>query len=47
VGDLNINWQVREGATPELRYVTIRVVQINPPPLLADGITVTTIIVRN
>jgi hypothetical protein len=47
VGDLNINWQVREGALPGLRYVTIRVVQINAPPLLTDGITVTTIIVRN
>jgi len=47
VGDLNINWQVRQGATPELRYVTIRVVQYNAPALLADGITVTTIIVRN
>ena len=45
-GDLNINWQVRQGATADLRYVTIRVVQIDPPPLLADGITVTTIIVR-
>lgn len=47
VGDLNINWQVREGATPDLRYVTIRVVQTMPAPQLADGITVTTIIVRN
>jgi type II secretory pathway pseudopilin PulG len=47
VGDLNINWQVRQGATAELRYVTIRVVQYNAPPLLTDGITVTTIIVRN
>jgi type II secretory pathway pseudopilin PulG len=47
VGNLNINWQVRQGATAELRYVTIRVVQENAPPLLTDGITVTTIIVRN
>jgi type II secretory pathway pseudopilin PulG len=46
-GDLDINWQVRQGATPDLRYVTIRVVQINAPPLMADGVTVTTIIVRN
>ena len=47
VGDLNINWEVRNGAIPDLRYVTIRVVQIDPPPLLSAGITVTTIIVRN
>jgi type II secretory pathway pseudopilin PulG len=47
VGDLNINWQVRQGATPDVRYVTIRVVQVNAPVSLADGITVTTIIVRN
>lgn len=47
VGDLNINWQVRQGATADLRYITIRVVQFNAPPLLTDGITVTTMIVRN
>lgn len=46
-GDLNINWQVREGGTPNLRYVTIRVVQVNAPPLVRDGVTVTTIIVKN
>lgn len=46
-GDLNINWQVRQGTTADLRYITIRVVQINAPPLLTDGITVTTMIVRN
>jgi prepilin-type N-terminal cleavage/methylation domain-containing protein len=46
-GDLSINWQVRQGATADLRYVTIQVIQVGAPPQLADGITVTTIIVRN
>lgn len=47
VGDLNINWQVRQGATADVRYITINVVQVNAPSNLADGLTVTTIIVRN
>jgi prepilin-type N-terminal cleavage/methylation domain-containing protein len=47
VGDLNITWQVRQGATADLRYVTINVTQIFPPANLAHGFTVTTIIVRN
>jgi prepilin-type N-terminal cleavage/methylation domain-containing protein len=47
VGDLNITWQVRQGALPDIRYVTINVTQINPPANLANGFTVTTIIVRN
>jgi len=47
VGDLNITWQVRQGATDDVRYVTINVAQINPLPNLASGFTVTTIIVRN
>jgi Tfp pilus assembly protein PilV len=47
VGDLNINWQVSQGSTADVRYVTINVVQVNAPPNLAGGLTVTTIIVRN
>jgi prepilin-type N-terminal cleavage/methylation domain-containing protein len=47
VGDLNIRWQVRQGATADVRYVTINVVQVNAPPNLASGFTVTTMIVRN
>ena len=47
VGDLNITWQVRQAAIPDLRFVTINVTQINPPANLANGFTVTTIIVRN
>jgi len=46
-GDLNINWQVRQGATADVRYVTINVAQVNALPNLARGFTVTTIIVRN
>lgn len=46
-GDLDIRWQVRQGSTPDLRYVTIRVIQVNAPPLLSNGFTVTTIICRD
>ena len=47
VGDLNITWQVRQGAIADVRYVTINVRQIGAPANLANGFTVTTIIVRN
>jgi prepilin-type N-terminal cleavage/methylation domain-containing protein len=46
-GNLTISWQVRQGATPELRYVTIKVAQEVPSRGLEDGFTVSTIIVRN
>jgi type II secretory pathway pseudopilin PulG len=46
-GDLDICWQVRQGDTPDLRYVTIKVVQINPQPNMTDGFTITTMIVRS
>jgi prepilin-type N-terminal cleavage/methylation domain-containing protein len=46
-GDLDITWQVRQGATPDLRYITIKVVQKDGPPNLKDGFTVSTIVVRN
>ena len=46
-GNLSINWQVRQGSTPELRYVTIRVAQSSPSRGLERGFTVSTIIVRN
>ena len=46
-GDLDICWQVRQGSTTDLRYVTIKVVQINAQPTLRDGFTITTMIVRN
>lgn len=46
-GILNISWQVRQGPTPDLRYVTIRVVQDNAPPSMRDGYMVSTIITRN
>jgi len=47
VGDLNIAWQVRQGSVADVRYVTINVRQIGAPANLANGFTVTTIIVRN
>lgn len=46
-GDLNVSWQVRQGGTPDLRYVTIRAVQVGAPANMREGFTVTTIIVRN
>jgi prepilin-type N-terminal cleavage/methylation domain-containing protein len=46
-GDLIVSWQVRQGATADLRYVTIRVAQANPSGGLERGYTVSTIIVRN
>jgi len=47
VGDLNITWQVRQGAIDDIRYVTINVRQNRPPANLARGFTVSTMIVRN
>jgi len=47
IGNLDISWQVRQGPTPDLRYVTIKVVQIGAPSNMRDGFTVTTMIVRN
>lgn len=46
-GTLNITWQVRQGSTADLRYVTIRVVQENAPQSMRDGYIVSTIITRN
>jgi prepilin-type N-terminal cleavage/methylation domain-containing protein len=45
-GDVKVRWQVRQGVTPDLRWVTINVVQVNAPPNLRDGFTVTTEITR-
>jgi prepilin-type N-terminal cleavage/methylation domain-containing protein len=47
VGDLDITWQIRQGSTDDLRYVTIKVVQSNAPPLLLNGLTITTILSRD
>jgi len=46
-GDLDISWQVRQGGTEDLRYVTIKIVQFSAPSNLRDGFIVTTILVRN
>ena len=46
-GTLNITWQVRQGPTADLRYVTIRVVQETPPANMRDGYVISTIITRN
>ncbi len=46
-GNLNITWQVRQGPTADMRYVTIRVMQENAPPSMRDGYTISTILTRN
>jgi prepilin-type N-terminal cleavage/methylation domain-containing protein len=47
VGDLIIRWSVRQGSTPDLRYVTIKVTPALYSRYLKDGFTVSTIINRN
>jgi prepilin-type N-terminal cleavage/methylation domain-containing protein len=47
VGDLIIRWSVRQGSTPDLRYVTIKVTPALYSQYLKDGFTVSTIINRN
>jgi Tfp pilus assembly protein PilV len=48
VGDLQINWQVRQSSAsePDLRYVTINVVQTIPATNMRKGFTVTTILTK-
>ena len=45
-GTLNVSWKVLAGpaTTGDMRTITIKVVQENAPPRLADGITVTLIV---
>lgn len=49
VGDVIVRWVVAAGpgTTGDVRTVTIRVVQVDAPPNMRDGYTVTTIINRN
>ena len=48
-GDILVRWQVvaGPGTTGDTRTVTIKVVQVNAPPSMSDGFTVTTVINRN
>src|SRR5262245_58199419 len=45
-GTLNVSWKVVAGpaTTGDMRTVTIKVVQVNAPPRLADGFSITLII---
>jgi prepilin-type N-terminal cleavage/methylation domain-containing protein len=45
-GDLIVRWQVTQGPTADVRYVTVKVVQVNAPPTMSSGLTVTTILYR-
>lgn len=46
IGRLIVRWQVRQGPTADMRYLTVRVMQQDAPPLLRSGLAVTTILVR-
>ena len=48
-GTLNVSWQVVAGpsTTGDMRTITLKVVQVNAPARLADGIVVTMIISQN
>ncbi|HSB07950.1 MAG TPA: type II secretion system protein [Blastocatellia bacterium] len=45
-GTLNVSWKVTAGpgTTADMRTVTIRVVQVNAPARLAEGVTVTLVV---
>jgi prepilin-type N-terminal cleavage/methylation domain-containing protein len=46
IGDLNVRWQVASGGTPDYRYVSINVAQTTPFRDFPNGLTITTIILR-
>jgi prepilin-type N-terminal cleavage/methylation domain-containing protein len=46
IGNITVRWQVRQGPTPDMRYLTVRAMQQGTAALLRGGFTVTTIIVR-
>ncbi|MEW6129473.1 MAG: prepilin-type N-terminal cleavage/methylation domain-containing protein [Acidobacteriota bacterium] len=46
IGDLDVSWVVRQGGTADMRYVTIKILQMNPIPQMRNGMTVTTILTR-
>ena len=48
-GTLNVSWKVLAGpaTTGDMRTITIKVVQVNAPARLADGISVTLIVSRS
>ncbi len=46
VGSLDIYWQVRQGPTVDIRYLTVKVVLTGGPDMLRNGYTVSTILTR-
>jgi prepilin-type N-terminal cleavage/methylation domain-containing protein len=46
IGDLNVRWQVADGGTPDYRTVSINVAQTTPFRDFPNGLTITTIIMR-
>jgi prepilin-type N-terminal cleavage/methylation domain-containing protein len=46
IGDIDVSWSVRQGGTADLRYVTIKVLQMSPIPQMRNGFTITTMITR-
>jgi prepilin-type N-terminal cleavage/methylation domain-containing protein len=45
-GEVVVLWQVAQGPTPDIRLVTVRVVQKGAPPFLREGLRVSTMIHR-
>ena len=48
-GTLNVSWKVASGpgTIGDMRTITIKAVQVNPPSRLAQGVTITTIVAQN
>jgi len=48
-GTLNVSWRVAAGpgTTTDMRTITMKVVQVNAPARLADGVTITMIISKD
>jgi prepilin-type N-terminal cleavage/methylation domain-containing protein len=46
IGDVDISWAVRQGGTTDMRYVTIKVMQMTPIPQMRNGFSISTIITR-
>jgi prepilin-type N-terminal cleavage/methylation domain-containing protein len=49
VGTINVSWKVVAGpsTTGDMRTITIKAVQVNAPPRLANGVTVSMIICKD
>jgi prepilin-type N-terminal cleavage/methylation domain-containing protein len=46
IGDIDVSWSVRQGGTADMRYITIKVLQMTPIPQMRNGFTITTMLTR-